>query len=145
MQPFAVVKPNTYIDSVSLMSISTRANRIDGIAQAVVAMGTEMNLAVIRDLDLYAPELDAAGPGDLMIVLELVDGADRDAALAGVEALLVRDEARPAGGGVAVEPPRTLGAAIGRAPDANLAVISVNGAFAAVSYTHLTLPTICSV
>lgn len=26
-----VIKPNTYFDSVSLMSISTRANKLDGV------------------------------------------------------------------------------------------------------------------
>ncbi|EBV8346763.1 membrane FdrA domain protein, partial [Salmonella enterica subsp. enterica serovar Stanley] len=29
-----VVKKNTYFDSVSLMSISTRANKLDGVEQA---------------------------------------------------------------------------------------------------------------
>ncbi len=38
-----VIKPNTYFDSVSLMSISTRANKLDGVEQAFVAMATEMN------------------------------------------------------------------------------------------------------
>ncbi len=38
-----VVKKNTHFDSVSLMSISTRANKIDGVEQAFVAMATEMN------------------------------------------------------------------------------------------------------
>ncbi len=36
-------KKNTYFDSVSLMSISTRANKLDGVEQAFVAMATEMN------------------------------------------------------------------------------------------------------
>ena len=33
-----VIKPNTYFDSVSLMSISTRANKLDGVEQAFVAI-----------------------------------------------------------------------------------------------------------
>ena len=32
-----VIKPNTYFDSVSLMSISTRANKLDGVEQALRA------------------------------------------------------------------------------------------------------------
>lgn len=45
-----VIKPNTYFDSVSLMSISTRANKLDGVEQAFVAMATEMNKGVLKNL-----------------------------------------------------------------------------------------------
>jgi FdrA protein len=38
-----LIKPNTYFDSVSLMSLSTKANQIEGVEQAIIAMGTEMN------------------------------------------------------------------------------------------------------
>ncbi|SUX70627.1 Uncharacterised protein [Citrobacter freundii] len=34
-----VVKKNTYFDSVSLMSISTRANKLDGVEQGVRGYG----------------------------------------------------------------------------------------------------------
>ena len=50
-----VVKKNTYFDSVSLMSISTKANQVDGVDQAFVAMGTEMNKEVLRNLGLLTP------------------------------------------------------------------------------------------
>ena len=52
-----VIKPNTYFDSVSLMSISTRANKLDGVEQAFVAMATEMNKGVLKNLGLLTPEL----------------------------------------------------------------------------------------
>ena len=39
------VKKNTYVDSVSLMSISTKANQIEGVTQAFVAMGTPEEVA----------------------------------------------------------------------------------------------------
>lgn len=55
-----VVKKNTYFDSVSLMSISTRANKLDGVEQAFVAMATEMNKGVLNNLGLLTPELEAA-------------------------------------------------------------------------------------
>ncbi len=44
-----VIKPNTYFDSVSLMSISTRANKLNGVEQAFVAMATEMNKGVLKN------------------------------------------------------------------------------------------------
>ena len=63
-----VVKKNTYFDSVSLMSISTRANKLDGVEQAFVAMATEMNKGVLKNLGLLTPELEEAKSGDLMIL-----------------------------------------------------------------------------
>ena len=47
-----LIKSNTYIDSVSLMSLSTKANEIAGIEQAIIAMGTEMNKEVIQNVGL---------------------------------------------------------------------------------------------
>ena len=67
-----VIKPNTYFDSVSLMSISTRANKLDGVEQAFVAMATEMNKGVLKNLGLLTPELEQAKNGDLMILYDLL-------------------------------------------------------------------------
>ena len=73
-----VIKPNTYFDSVSLMSISTRANKLDGVEQAFVAMATEMNKGVLKNLGLLTPELEQAKNGDLMIVINGKSGADNE-------------------------------------------------------------------
>jgi len=122
-----IVKPNTYFDSVSLMSISTRANKLDGVEQAFVAMATEMNKGVLKNLGLLTPELAAAKNGDLMIVIKGRDGADNEQTLAAIEELFHnkaqsgQHEARYA----------TLASAKKHLPESNLAVISVNGLFAA--------------
>lgn len=122
-----IVKPNTYFDSVSLMSISTRANQLDGVEQAFVAMATEMNKGVLKNLGLLTPELAAAKNGDLMIVINGRDGADNEQTLAAIEELFHtkaqsgQHEARYA----------TLASAKKHLPESNLAVISVNGLFAA--------------
>lgn len=121
------VKKNTYVDSVSLMSISTKANALPGVQQAFAAMGTEMNKEVLAGLDLLGDELATASPGDLMLIVVADDDAQADAAMTGLEDLLVRKPAAQEAGETTY---RTItGAAEGR-PDANLAVISVNGAFA---------------
>jgi hypothetical protein len=91
-----VVKKNTYFDSVSLMSISTRANKIDGVEQAFVAMATEMNKGVLKNLGLLTPELEAAKNGDLMIVINGQDGADNEQTLAGSKRYLAKSAKRPA-------------------------------------------------
>ena len=58
------IKTSTYFDSVSLMSLSTKANQIEGVDQAVVAMGTEMNKGVLRNVGLFVPQIDEAGAGE---------------------------------------------------------------------------------
>lgn len=82
-----VIKPNTYFDSVSLMSISTRANKLDGVEQAFVAMATEMNKGVLKNLGLLTPKLEQAKNGDLMIVINGKSGADNEQLLAEIEEL----------------------------------------------------------
>lgn len=49
MSTKVVIKKNTYFDSVSLMSISTKANQLDNVEQAFVAMATEMNKGVLKN------------------------------------------------------------------------------------------------
>ncbi len=51
------------------MSISTRANKLDAVEQAFVAMATEMNKGVMKKIGLLTPELEQAKNGELMIDL----------------------------------------------------------------------------
>lgn len=50
-----VIKENAYFDSVTLMTISTRANELAGVKTAMIGMGTDMNLEVIRMLVYIHP------------------------------------------------------------------------------------------
>ena len=122
----SVVKKNTYVDSVSLMTVSSRANEIEGVEQAVVAMGTPMNKEVLNDLGLLSAELEQADAGDLMIVVETRD-ADVDSLIEQIEALF---RSRPQAAARETRY-RTIPSAVDATPDANLAVISVSGAYAA--------------
>lgn len=128
MSTTAVVRKNTYFDSVSLMSVSTKANALDGVEQAFTAMGTEMNKQVLDNLGLLTDELRGAGNGDLMTVLVTAEGADTDALLAQIGDLLQRKAPAPAGTGAVTY--RTVTGAAEGIEGANLAVIAVNGAYA---------------
>ncbi|MGW5641778.1 acyl-CoA synthetase FdrA [Saccharopolyspora sp. NPDC003752] len=123
-----LIKENTYFDSVSLMSISTKANKIDGVEQAFVAMATEMNKGVLKNLDLLTPEPAAAGNGDLMIVAVTAGGVATDDVIAQIEDLLIRKA--PVGGEAAITY-RTIASAAAGEPGSNLAILAVNGAYAA--------------
>ncbi|MGR4869281.1 acyl-CoA synthetase FdrA [Variovorax sp. LARHSF232] len=125
-----IVRKNTYFDSVSLMSLSTRANQIEGIEQAVVAMGTEMNKGVLRNVGLFTPEVDAAGNGDLLIVVKAASDARCESALGEVAKLLDKRD-KPRGGAGSEIRYATLASAAENVAGANLAIISVPGEYAA--------------
>jgi FdrA protein len=122
------IKKNTYFDSVSLMSLSTRANRIDGVDQAVVAMGTAMNKEVLRNVGMFVPAAASASSGDLMIIIKTATDARCTSAMQEIEALLNTRQSSPGRGEVRYG---TLESAARRVPDANLVIVSVPGEYAA--------------
>ena len=50
------IKRNTYFDSVSLMSVTGRANAVAGVDQAMIGMGTAMNKEVLQNVGMLTPE-----------------------------------------------------------------------------------------
>ncbi|OBU06262.1 acyl-CoA synthetase FdrA [Morganella psychrotolerans] len=128
MSTKVVIKKNTYFDSVSLMSISTKANQLDNVEQAFVAMATEMNKGVLKNLGLLTPELEDAKNGDLMIVIKGPGDDINEKTLIAIEELFNK---KNQGGGQHEAKYATINSAKTHIPDANLAIISVNGQFAA--------------
>jgi FdrA protein len=121
-----VVRRNRYYDSVFLMAVSRRLSDATGVTRAAVLMGTSANMAILRTLGVTAREIDTAGPGDLVaaVVAESLD----------VVAGVLADLDRYLDAGVApasTSNPHTLEDALAREKGANLAVISVPGAYAA--------------
>ncbi|MGG2027672.1 acyl-CoA synthetase FdrA [Gottfriedia sp. S16(2024)] len=123
-----VVKPNTFFDSVSLMSLSTKANQIEGIDQAIIAMGTEMNKGVIKNVGLNTPEVEEAKNSDLIIVVKAETDELCENAFVEIEELLTKKNTSKSKSEIIYS---TITSAATSIPEANLAVISVNGAFAA--------------
>lgn len=123
-----VIKANTYFDSVSLMSLSTKANQIEGVEQAIIAMGTEMNKEVIRNVGLITPEVEAAKTSDLMIVVKGENEAACESAFGSIEELLTKKNTNNKG--TSEIKYSTIKSAAEHIPEANIAVIAVNGAYA---------------
>lgn len=122
----ALIKRNTYLDSITLMSISNDANQIEGVKQAMIGMGTEMNKEVIRDVGLITAEIEEAKTGDLIIVIETEDENELDHALDEVQQLLTKKDKKKESDVVF----HTIHEAASNLENANLAVISVGGEFA---------------
>ena len=121
---------NFYRDSVSLMQLSSRLAKLPGMIQASAIMASEANLALLREAKLLSGATDA-GPNDLLITVE----SQSDDAIAGAmreaEAAFNEKPRTGEGGGSKREPLRSLEMAIEQVPNANLALISTPGDYAA--------------
>jgi FdrA protein len=117
-----------YVDSIKLMAIAAQLRETDGIADAKVGIGTSANRELLEQLGLT---LDAR-PADVMVA---VQGSHDDAAAvaldAGERALTAVDEGAD-GADTAAVAPRTSAAARAAGGDANVALISVPGQYAAL-------------
>ncbi len=124
-----LLKPSSYFDSVTLMQVQKELAAMEGIAEAGVVMGTEANKEILAQSGLLSPEAKQARPDDLIIAVAGPDPAILEIALQRAEELLTR---RPASLATDEEySPKTITAALGLLPSANLALVSVPGRFAA--------------
>ncbi len=127
------VRPGFYLDSVALMRLSREIAALAGVAEAALMMATPANKQIMADAGLLAESGTAASGGDLVLGIRAESpaaaAAARDRALDLLDA--PRRRAESPGGDAAAWRPRSLRAAVESAPDANLALISVPGDFAA--------------
>jgi FdrA protein len=126
-----IIKKDTYQDSVSLMLLSTRLQKKDGVVRATVMMATQANMAMFAAAGLLTPEVEAANPADMAIVVEAADEAALEAALKATDEFLSGKAVAQAAGGEAFATVRTQQAGIRALPGANITLISTPGAFAA--------------
>lgn len=119
---------NLYQDSVSLMQISASINRLPGIEQASVVMGSESNLQQLQDAGLGGNF--SAGPNDLIIAVK-GEASSCEQALELAREKLNSRPAENSDEGSASIPLTSLAMALEQNADANLALISVPGEYAA--------------
>lgn len=126
-----LVFKNTYRDSIVLMRLSRDLAALGEVEQATALMGTPNNIALLEQSGLLADSLEGIGPNDLVLALR-VSTLHAEASVRGRAQKLLA--ARTSGGNAGEEyRPRTLDGALKVLPDANLAVISVPGEYAAFS------------
>lgn len=126
------VVPGQYRDSIWLMQCSSRLQSLPGVNQAAAIMATESNLDLARDAGLLAKgEAVAAGPNDLLLLIDATDADAADAAFEEADRILSEKPAAPAEGEARVVPPRSVRMALDADPEADLALISTPGEYAA--------------
>jgi FdrA protein len=129
MSTLALVRDGAYVDSVTLLQVSAEVLGLPGVEDAALVMATDLNRDLLRESRLLVGEAERAGANDLVISVRAASETTAQAALDHAEALLLR-RAQPTGE-LSPQPPRSIRTARRAAPDANLAVISVPGPFAA--------------
>ena len=100
-----------------------------GVLDAAVAMGTAANREILAGAGLLDTGAERARPDDLVIVVKTEDDEAATAALDEADRRLAQRAERTSGG--QARRPRSLDSAIAATPDANPAVISVAGQYAA--------------
>lgn len=124
----AVIRKNAYYDSVTLMAISKDVVALDGVEDAVVNMGTDNNKALMRNAGMMSPEAETAGPNDLVIAFKVADESLAAVIEQAVDAALSKKGSET--GAVEVAP-ASIASAVKAVPEANLAIISLPGQYAA--------------
>ncbi|MGR6916387.1 FdrA family protein [[Actinomadura] parvosata] len=116
-----LLRRGAYHDSVTLMRVSRTLAELPGVEAAMVAMATDLNVSILREMGFDVPESD---PGDLLIA---VRAHDPDAAVEEAGRLLTavdRPRAAPE-----EQPPLTTRSAAARGP-ADLVLVSTPGEYA---------------
>ncbi len=132
MLQLSKVKPAIYYDSVQLMRASQALSSLDQVKQAIVAMGTDANKRVLSEVGLLTDEVAAAGANDLMIVVEAESNEAARRAVEAADRILTEHHRSAGSSGVIEALPKTQEQARRRLTDANLMLISVPGAYAAL-------------
>jgi succinyl-CoA synthetase alpha subunit len=125
----ALVKRNAYVDSITLLQVTSEVMALAGVLDAALVMASELNREILRDTGLLVDEAQAAGSNDLVIAVRAGDQAAMDTALAQAESLLAGRRVAPESASRTV--PRSVRSAHRADPEARLAVISVPGQYAA--------------
>jgi FdrA protein len=120
-----VVKRNFFRDSLQLMRLSEEAKKLQGVEDAVIAMGTETNKRLLQDLGLLAPEGAGAGEGDLVLAVRVASGTDGGKVLKRMEELVMSPPPVPDRARALTF--HSIDSALERFPNANLAVVSLPG------------------
>jgi FdrA protein len=128
----ALLKRNTYYDSIALMSVAQAVKDLPGVEDVGAVMATSINCELLQNSDLLpvaflAEQQTPPGPEDLLIVVRASNEAQAQAALAAAEQRLTSRGDRGATDSAAPLPVRSLELALQHDKAANLALISVAG------------------
>lgn len=121
------IEKNTYYDSVKLMLISKDVKKIEGVHEALVGMGTDLNKELAENLSLMNEQIKSIGPNDFFITVLADENIDIEDIVDEADRLLNQKKSDSESDYM----PPTLNSALEHSKDSNIAIISVAGEYAA--------------
>ncbi|MGH0005482.1 acyl-CoA synthetase FdrA [Enterococcus gallinarum] len=124
-----VILKNNYQDSINLMLLTNTINDLDGVTMSQIMMGTDANKDILNNTGLLTPEVEAASPNDMMIVVDSEDEQIMEEVLPAIDTFLADLSAK----GDDKEKPAAASwqEALTALPDANVALFSIPGEYGA--------------
>ncbi len=126
-----VVKKGSYQDSVVLMLLTNELSSLEGVNKIQVMMATPANKDIFKTSGLDTEELMEASANDMVVVADVTEEAVVEAVMEKVEEFL-KKQATASEGKKGAESVKSWDKALKKMPEANLAVISIPGAYAAL-------------
>jgi FdrA protein len=123
-----IIKENTYLDSIVLMSMSGQLKELEGVEEVSLIMGSDANKGILQSINLLTPEGADAKPSDLIVALRTRDEKTAGRLLEKAEQLLSKRTSEKES--LQTGRPKSYSDALEMMPDANLAVISLPGQYA---------------
>lgn len=120
-------RKNTYYDSVKLMLISKDIKKIDGVHEALVGMGTDLNKELAENLNISNDKIKKIGANDFFITVLAEDNIKIEEIVEETDRLL--SEKKQVSNSDYM--PFTLNSALEQSPKSNIVIISVGGEYAA--------------
>ncbi|MGN1142218.1 MAG: acyl-CoA synthetase FdrA, partial [Oliverpabstia sp.] len=126
-----VVKKGSYHDSVVLMLLTNEISTIEGVKKVSIMMATPANKDIFKQSGLDTEELMNASANDMVVVADIDDDSLLDVIMENVEAFL-KKQSSASSDKKGSESVKSWDKALQKLPEANLAVISIPGAYAAL-------------
>lgn len=126
-----IIQKGSYHDSVVLMLLTNHISTIEGVRKVSIMMATPANKDIYIQSGLDTEELLQAGANDMVIVADVEDDGLMDRILTETEAFFQKQSEKNKKN-QNTETVRSWDQAVEKLPEANLALISVAGAYAAM-------------
>lgn len=126
---YTVIKKNSYQDSINLMLLTNSINTLNGVKKCSIMMGTAANKDIFKNSGLLTKEAEATAPSDMIIVVDTDDEKVVNKVLEESDKFL--NDLAVKKTKTSIESVNSLEAALEEMPDANLALFSIPGEYAA--------------
>lgn len=123
-----IIKKGVYYDSVTLMIVSKNINKIDGVIDSSIVMGTNENKSILKVAGLYNDSFDEASDSEMLIAIKAEQNSNIEAILKSIDYELNNIQKKDNNN--QKRNPKSIESAIKQNSDLNFSLISIAGKYA---------------